>query len=109
MCANIYVGVYVGVSLQVCVGRIKEMASVLVSSWYSGREDSHCVCTCVGYLLLPKTILVEEKSNVLHSCTSALARACTRECVRVEACACMHECVSVLRLVHVSVLSSVRE
>lgn len=31
--------VYGGVSLQVCVGRIKERASVSVGSWYSGRED----------------------------------------------------------------------
>lgn len=47
--------VYMGVILQVCVGRIEEMAAVLVGSWYSGREDvsalSTCVCARVGVCL----------------------------------------------------------
>lgn len=38
-----------------CVGRIEEMAAVLVGSWYSGREDvsalSTCVCARVGVCL----------------------------------------------------------
>lgn len=49
VCANIYVCacVYGGVSLQVCVGRIKERASVSVGSWYSGREDVSALSVCV--------------------------------------------------------------
>lgn len=52
-CVRMSECVYMGVILQVRVGRIEEMASVSVSSWYSGREDVSalsvfvCVCVCV--------------------------------------------------------------
>lgn len=48
--------VYVGVSLQVCVGGIKEMAPVSVDSWYSERVSalsvcvSMCMCVCLCHI-----------------------------------------------------------
>lgn len=83
--------------------RVRSWFRVLVPTKIK-KNEVNCVCTLVVlvvYLLLHTTILVEKS---VMSYTAALA--CAH--VSVAACACMHECVSVLRPVHVSVLSGVR-